>query len=280
MRYLFLSLLLLLQSPGEVVRFAVIGDGGTGKTPQAETAAMMVRYRAEFPFEFVLMLGDNLYGRETPADYQKKFEQPYRALLDSGVRFYASLGNHDDAKQADYQGFNMGGRRYYTFAKGDVRFFALDSNDMNDRQSEWVDRELGRARERWKFCFFHHPLYSSGRKHGSDKELRRILEPLFIKHGVAACFSGHDHFYERIKPQHGIYYFVSGAAGQLRKGDFRSSGLTARGFDLDRHFMLIEVSGETLSYRAVSRAGEIIDSGTISRPMGTDDAKLLQIHEK
>ena len=79
--------------------------------------------------------------------------------------------------------------------------------------------------------FFHHPLYSSGASHGSDTALRDQLEPLFIKYGVDAVFAGHEHFYERIKPQKGIYYFVSGGAAKLRKGDIQRTNLTEKGFD-------------------------------------------------
>lgn len=57
--------------------------------------------------------------------------------------------------------------------------------------------------------------------------LREQLEPLFVKHGLNVVFSGHEHFYERIKPQQGIYYFISGAAAKPRRGDIERSPLTA-----------------------------------------------------
>ena len=47
----------------EPVRFAVIGDNGTGDQPEFDVARQMVASRAQMPFDFVLMLGDNLYGR-------------------------------------------------------------------------------------------------------------------------------------------------------------------------------------------------------------------------
>jgi hypothetical protein len=99
--------------------------------------------------------------------------------------------------------------------------------------------------------------------HGSQTDLRVILEPLFIKYGVDVVFSGHEHFYQRIKPQKGIYYFISGAAGQLRTGGISPSDLTAAGFDSDRSFMLIEVAGQELSFQAISRTGQTVDKGTI-----------------
>ena len=96
----------------------------------------MVAWREKFPFEFVLMLGDNIYGPHTPADYASKFEEPYRPLLEAGVKFYAAIGNHDDPGSIYYGPFNMGGQRYYTFRRteqslsgitgGSVRFEGVD----------------------------------------------------------------------------------------------------------------------------------------------------------
>jgi hypothetical protein len=83
---------------------------------------------------------------------------------------------------------------------------------------------------------------------------------------VSLVLTGHDHVYERIKPQNGIQYFVEGSAGQLREGDLRKgSPLTAKGFDTDQTFMLMEISGDDLTYMTVSRKGDIVDSGTMTR---------------
>ena len=118
-----------------------------------------------------------------------------------------------------YKPFNMNGERYYTFKKGNVRFFALDSNYFDQTQADWLEKALAESTEDWKICFFHHPLYSSGGRHGSEVDLRAQLEPLFLKHGVQVVFAGHEHFYERLKPQKGIYYFVNGGGAKLRSGD-------------------------------------------------------------
>jgi Calcineurin-like phosphoesterase len=252
---------LTLPLKTESVRFGVIGDNGSGEAPEYEVGQQLATFHEQFPFTFVIMLGDNLYGSETPQDFVKKFEAPYKLLLDAKVDFYASLGNHDDPKQRLYAPFHMAGQRYYSFKKGNVRFFALDSNYMDAAQLGWLEPELKNSGSDWKIAYFHHPLYSSG-MHGSQVDLRVVLEPLFIKYGVDAVFSGHEHFYQRIKPQKGINYFVSGAAGELRRGDLRPSELTAAGFDADRSFMLVEVAGNELSFRAISRTGKTVDQGT------------------
>ncbi|HEY0379878.1 MAG TPA: metallophosphoesterase [Pyrinomonadaceae bacterium] len=246
------------------VRFAVIGDTGTGTKKQQEVADMMVRYKSAFPFEFVLMMGDNLYNGESAEDYKTKFEDVYRTLLDDNVKFYATLGNHDESNQRFYKYFNMNGEEYYRFTKGNVAFYSLNSNYMDKKQLKWLENELAKDTAQWKIAFFHHPPYSSGGKHGSDTALREVVEPLFLKYGVNAVFAGHEHFYERIKPQKGIYYFISGAGGKLRDGDVKeNSPLTAKGFDKDMSFMILEVAGDELHFQVISRTGETVDSGVL-----------------
>ncbi len=248
------------------VRFAAIGDMGTGDAAQYEVAQRMLAARQAFPFDFVIMLGDNIYGGSSPRDFEKKFEAPYKPLLDAGVKFYAALGNHDNPNERFYKLFNMEGATYYTFKKGNVRFFVLDSNYMDPKQLAWLETQLRNAGTGdWKICYFHHPLYSSGKMHGSSTELRLVLEPLFTRYGVDVVFSGHDHVYERVQPQKGIYYFTEGSSGQLRVGDLAKTSMTLKGFDTDRTFMLIEITGADLYFQTLSRAGDTVDSGLIQR---------------
>jgi hypothetical protein len=255
------------------VKFAVIGDSGRGTPPQHEIAAQMTAYREDFPFAFVLMLGDNIYeGPAGPDDYRRKFEEPYRRLLDKGVEFYAALGNHDDPRQVAYPLFNMDGERYYSFSPPEdllakiatrVEFFAVDSTQLDRTQLRWLDERLGTSRAEWKVCFFHHPLYTSGRYRVWARGFRLILEPLLVTHDVDAVFSGHEHIYQRTELQSGVQYFVSGGAGSLRRGDATPASYVARSFDTDYHFMLIEIEEDALHFQAISRTGETIDAGTL-----------------
>lgn len=248
------------------VRFAVIGDSGTGDRAQYEVAQLMETYRQATKFDFVIMLGDNIYGGHAPDDFARKFEQPYKALLDAGVKFYASLGNHDDPNDERlYKPFNMGGERYYSFRKDKVAFFALDSNYMDPPQLKWLEQNLKDSQGTWKISFFHHPLYNDGRHHGADVDLRTQLLPLFQLYGVNAVFSGHEHVYERIKPENGIYYFVLGNSGKLMSDDFRKDGERMKSFDSDQSFMLVEIAEDTLYFQTISRTGETVDFGSLPR---------------
>ena len=255
------------------VRFAIIGDSGTGGGAQRKVAERIAAVHKTYPFEFVIMLGDNLYGSEDEGDYASKFERPYKPLLDAGVKFYAALGNHDDPSQAMYKPFNMNGKRFYSFKapRGSVRFFALDSTYMQKEQLDWLEKELAASDSDWKIAFFHHPLYSSGEKHGGDDQLRAQVEPLFIKHGVDVVFTGHEHFYERLKPQNGIHYIISGSSAKLRKGNIGNSEMTAKGFDSGYTFMIAEIVGNELHFQTISDTGKTIDSGVIQRRV--DDKK-------
>jgi 3',5'-cyclic AMP phosphodiesterase CpdA len=257
---------LKLPNKKDSLHFAVIGDTGTGSKHQYTTGQQLAQFRKVFPFEFVLMTGDNLYGGEKPKDFENKFERPYEAMLKEGVKFYAALGNHDDPNQRFYKNFNMKGQRFYSFkARDGIRFFSLDSNYMDKEQIEWLEKELSASASDWKIAFFHHPLYSSGEKHGPDEELRKILEPLFIKHGVSVVFTGHEHFYERLKPQKGIYHFIEGSSAKLRERGIRKSEQTAMGFDSDMTFMLCEIDGDQLYFQTITRMGKTVDSGVLTR---------------
>ncbi len=251
------------------VRFAVIGDSGIGNKEQYEVAQQLERYHQAVKFDFVIMLGDNVYGGHSAEDFKHKFEVPYKPLLDAGVKFYASLGNHDAPNiERLYKPFNMNGERYYTFKRGNVQFYALDSTYMDTKQLTWLEQNLRSSNAAWKICYFHHPLYSDGKMHGPDLDLRNQLMPLLQAYGVNVVFSGHEHAYERIKPQNGIYYFIQGDSGKLEHHDFHRSQEMQTSFDRDRTFMLVEIDGDNLHFQTVARSGETVDADILTRQPG------------
>ncbi|MDQ4080798.1 MAG: metallophosphoesterase, partial [Gemmatimonadota bacterium] len=187
----------------------------------------------------------------------------YKTLLDAGVKFYAALGNHDDPNQRYYKPFNLDGQRYRTFKEGHVRFYILDSNYLDPEQVTWLEKELDASDSEWKIAYFHHPLYTTARR-GPEVELREILEPLFVKYGVDVVFTGHEHIYERFKPQQGIHHLLVGGAAKLRRGDTRRGPLTAAAFDRDRSFMIAEILDDKMFFQVVSRTGTVVDEGIIT----------------
>ena len=264
---------LTLPNRADTLKFAVLGDNGSGDAGQYGLAAQMAAMHQSFAFAFVLMVGDNFYGSQTPAQLVKKFDTPYKPLLDAGVTFHAAIGNHDETFTVNYPPLNMGGRRYYTYVRQRVRFFVLDTNIMDGPQRRWFESELQQSAEPWKIAYFHHPLYGNAGRHGSAVDIRVLLEPLLVKFNVAVVFTGHDHVYERLKPQKGVHYFVTGSGGKLRKGDLVPSEMTAAGFDRDQAFVIAEIDGDALFFQTISRTGATVDSGMIPRPLRQDGTK-------
>lgn len=252
------------------VRFAVIGDWGTGEQDQFSTAKQMFAHHRRAPFDFVLTAGDNIYPNGSGRLFGRNFEQPFADLIKDRISFYAALGNHDVYEgrqdQCLYPLFNMRGQSYYRLAKGDglAEFFMIDSTDFDSAQAAWLESSLRASTAKWKIAIFHHPIYSSGKRHGSDTGLRKKLEPLFTRYGVRAAFSGHDHIYERTKSQQGVHYFVTGAGGKLRRGNIdQGSSIREASFDEDNHFMLIEIDDRQVSFQAISETGTVVDSGSL-----------------
>lgn len=253
------------------IKFLAIGDFGTGDDNQFGIAAQMLRAHQASPVDFVLAVGDNIYPDGGGRHFVKKFERPYGGLIREGVPFHAVLGNHDvkDGRgdQCRYPLFNMNGRSYYTVKTGDglVEFFMLDSNDFGMAQFGWLESALKESTAKWKIAVFHHPIYSSAESHGSSLGLRARIEPLFARYGVNVAISGHDHVYERIKPQQGVQYFVTGAGGKVRQGDVDlRSPFRAMSYDRDNHFMQMVIEDQQISYQTITRAGVVIDQGTIA----------------
>ena len=260
----------LASTPASKTRFAVIGDFGTGGSDEFAMANLMFEAHKAAPLDFALTVGDNIYPNGTGRLLRKNFEEPFAALLKERVSFYATLGNHDvetgRQDQINYPLFNMSGSSYYLFSRGNglVDFFMLDSTAFGLTQESWLSNALKNSKALWKVAAFHHPLYSSSSKHGSDIALRSKMEPLFKQYGVQVVFSGHDHNYERTKPQNGIQYFVTGAGGKTRRGavDMKSS-IRAASFDQDNSYMLIEVDEREMTFKSICEKGETVDSGII-----------------
>ena len=248
------------------LKFAVLGDFGTGSREQYQIGRQMARARAAFPSSSCTTVGDNIYGSRAAAGLQEEVRDALQALLDAGVKFYASLGNHDEREQRDYKPFNMDGKTYYSFKapKQDVRFFALDSTTSTPNRSRGSKRNSG-IEEDWKIAYFHHPLYSSGDRHGSDirpggraraavrevQRQRRVHRPRPLLRARQAAEGDRLLRHGRGRPA---------AARQHRPEPASPRRASTR-----PGFLVAEINGDEMHFNAVSRAGQIIDSGVIPR---------------
>lgn len=211
-----------LPTTQPLLRFVSVADTGTGDRGQYAVAEAITRYHEQHPFDLVILAGDNIYDNGEIEKIGAVFEEPYAPLLERGVKFQAVLGNHDirtdnGDRQVSYPGFNMQGRRYYTFRREPVQFFALDTNKNADWEAQlsWLEEELSKSEATWKVVFGHHQIYSSA-LYGVNKRLVKRLTPLFQKYGVQLYINGHDHVYERTHPINGTTYLICGAGAGTR----------------------------------------------------------------
>lgn len=248
-----------------LLRFVSVADTGTGAKGQYDVAKAMTNYRQQNPYYLVILAGDNIYNNGEITKIKDVFERPYADLLKAGVKFQACLGNHDirtanGDPQVKYPNFNMKGR-YYTFSRGSVQFFALDTNGNADwkNQLSWLDKELSRSQATWKIVFGHHPIYASG-QYGSNPDFIKTFTPIFQKYNVKLYINGHEHHYERTRAINGTTYLISGAgAGNRPVGkndwtEYSTSNLSFAGYQVyaDR----IEVSG-------IGTDNRVFDQGVI-----------------
>lgn len=241
-------------------RLAVAGDVGTGGHAEHATAASMDNLEASGEFDALLLLGDNVYPDGSPELANSNVLDPFAAVLDGPTELVAALGNHDVLTgdgQPLIQALGLPGR-WYERRYGPVRVLVVDSTRAGDPdQLAWL---RGRLDERtdapWTVVMQHHPPFSAG-YHGSDAESLRYLVPLYEEAGVDLVLTGHDHDYQRSKPQNGVTYVVSGGASKLRRTarkDFTAVATSTY------HFVELAAYEDRLDVRAVDHDGRVIDS--------------------
>jgi 3',5'-cyclic AMP phosphodiesterase CpdA len=240
-----------------LLRFAVIGDYGSGFPSQQEVADRMCEWRADHPYDLVVTTGDNIYPDGSRRYFQRRFFSPYDCLLSDGVQFRASLGNHDYLTERgrdvlDEPAFGMPKRNYVLRTNG-VRFVVADSNVL-DR--EWLSEATrARALDRWTIVVFHHPVYSPGShpERGSTPGYRPSLPRLFEARGVDLVLNGHDHIYFASDPLRKIRYVVTGGGGASLYpcGDaWYVVECQSR-----NHFLYVVVGPDRISVRAIGPVG-------------------------
>ncbi|MFP2905973.1 metallophosphoesterase, partial [Pyxidicoccus sp. 3LFB2] len=282
------------------VRFAVLGDFGTGSSDQADVARSIQSRRPEF----IITVGDNIYESGTDAEFESNFLAPMGSLF-AEVPLFPSLGNHEyvtNQGQPYLDNFYLpannprGTERYYSFDWGNVHFVALDSNCLRgsatadrcraEEQLAWLQQDLAASRAHWKVVYLHHPLWSSG-KYGSYVPLRQQLAPILEAGGVDLVFAGHEHDYERTRPMRGDAEAASGTARGITYAVVGSGGASLRPFttakpawsvvrDAENNgFLEVSVQADTLSAQMVTPSGKVLDSFSLTKPLPPDSSLVL-----
>lgn len=271
----------------EPFAFVAFGDSGCGCSGQKKVANRLMDWYGKHPFNTVLMLGDNIYGSGffgggggSNALFRERFDVYYQPFIDRGVKFYATLGNHDyEINQGrdeiqDKKRFNiLGDKGWYSFSpkvevdgKPLIEFFSLNSvrlcvKNQDPEQIAWFSKALTDSKAIWKVVYFHHPAYSPDGAHGAEPELRDNIEKILVAAGVQVVFSGHNHYYARMKPQEGVTYIVSGGGGKDLKSPQRNpiTASTARAL----HFVYVEADRDKMVLTSIPDTGPSLDQFTL-----------------
>ncbi len=221
--------------PSNGLRFAVLGDWGTGGSGQAHVFQELGRYIKTQQLEFVVTTGDNFYPTGLASSDDPIFKTHFIDMIDSGhidIPFHISVGNHDhygdvNAQLAVKHPLWQLPALYYDFEKKIddnyiARFFVLDTetlNKGNDEQLAWLQSACHERPARWKIAVAHHPTHTGG-LHRLDREtrdLRKQLIPLFKSCGIHLYLAGHDHHMELAEIDSDLVEVISGAGGGLDK---------------------------------------------------------------
>ena len=246
------------------VRFLAFGDSGGGGEAQYALLDQMM----DFPYELMVHTGDIAYDNGTLGEFEANVFGVYAGLFRS-IPFFPAAGNHEYNNSATAAPFRsvfsfpgLTGESWYSFDWGPIHFAAIDTEADYDTQMAWLDDDLASTDRAWKIVYLHRPPYSSG-EHGSDTGLRAKLAPVVQNRGVQLVLAGHDHDYERMTPQNGVAYVVTGGGGKGTR-PVGKSAFTAYSADVI-HFVYGEVEGDQLTLHAIDATGAEFDSMVIQK---------------
>jgi len=278
--------------PPDTIRFAVIGDYGSGSY-QVEDVALLIR---SWKPDFVATLGDNNYpnGAADNIDHNigrffHTYISPYKGSYGPGAttnRFFPIPGYRDWGSSTGLQPYLdyfalPGNERYYDLVWGPVHLFMLDTDEREPDgatatsiQGCWLERRLSQSTGSWKLVFANHAPYTSH----SVEDIHRMRWP-FKAWGADAVLSGFYHIYERLLVD-GLPYFINGAGGSWISNFGEIDANSRFRYAEDYGAMLIDASDTRITFRFVNRDGRIVDEHIqVKNPTLAESTRLLERSE-
>jgi len=141
-----------------------------------------------------------------------------------------------------------------------VQFFAIDTNELSDRQLTWLKDGLARSQAKWKVVYGHHHIFSAWRQ-DNPKLIARLLPVLKGHADLYVC--GHDHNLQVLRPEEGLHFVVAGGGGastyQIKPYERSVFKKSTYGF------AVLEAGGERLGVRLIDIAGEQVYEHLITK---------------
>lgn len=245
--------------------FAVLGDTHVFST--AVLPAIVSSIMKGSP-DLVLHIGDIEPYDQSLGDLQFFFNKMKPLIYNTP--FFPIRGNHDVENSRDWfsEYFSLpNNEKWYTFTYGDVQFYGMDTNAINDFQTSWLERELRKSRATWKIVYLHEPPYTAG-AHIDNEDVKKYWVPLFEEYGVNLVMSGHTHGYERYYDgTNNITYIVAGGGtSKLNKSwPGRTSPPVKKKLVAGvSHYCTVNVADGSLTLNARDTSGNSFDLVTIA----------------
>jgi len=249
----------------------VIGDKpATGDKPQYDIGRKLEEYRQARQLHVLRswLATKHLRLPNDPQDFQKKFEMPYKLLLDAGVKFLRGARQPRRSQPALLQAVSTWtASGFYTFTKGAIDFLRSGFELHGSQAAGLVRGAPSRTRNRpgrWRTSTI--PLYSSGANGTVPKTIcAPLLEPLFVKYGMdRPCLPATSISTEARQTTEGdLLLHVRRVREAPQRETFRRDRSSRKkGDDIDNTFMVVEVAGDVFNFQEPFHAeGTTIDSG-------------------
>ncbi len=266
---------------GESFNFAVFGDSQRNRRLTGQVATRAYENRPSF----VLHLGDVVDDGSDKSQWLNDLFRPCQELF-GRVAMMPTIGNHERDHPFYYQYFNLPEPEFhYKFTWADADFFAIDSNkplELGKGQMAWLEKELVASKAKWKFCFHHHPCYSSdsndygdsfnGKQSTFGTDKMQKITSLYEKYKVDFVLNGHIHAYERTFPiknnkvdNDGVVYLTSGGFGGGLENFTPTPAYFKAANRVDYHMVLFTITNNSLQLRAYDKDGQLFDTWTKSK---------------
>ena len=180
----------------------------------------------------VFTTGNNAYPNGTAGQYAMCYGTSWGRFV---ARTRPAVGNVDYQTEGalGYRGYfgpaatNADGKTWYSYDLGRWHVVVLDSTcartggcDGASPEGRWLASDLAASKAHCTVAIWNQPRFSSG-EHGDDVDIEPFWQALYAA-GADVVVNGHDHDYERFKPQtpagevdveKGIREFVVGTGG-------------------------------------------------------------------
>lgn len=277
--------LTFMTAPGttDAFSFTVIGDTQRNPVITGKVAKLMWERRPNF----VIHCGDVVDDGASKAQWTGDLFKPCNELF-GRVAVFPCIGNHEKDHPHYYKYFSLPKPEYYySFTYGNAEFFVLDTNTRRNlkpdgEQYKWLDKALAASTAKWKFCYHHHPAYSSddddfgnswkGNTTSGDLRVRNFVE-LYEKYKVDVVFNGHIHVYERTWPirggkidqKDGVVYVTSGGGGGRLENFAPTPAFFKENFRSDYHFCYVTIHLGTFHMKVFDHEGRLFDQFTLKK---------------